>query len=74
MDINVYGFGSTVYIKINEKLNNARIQVFNLEGREIYSEKLKNQFTEIKLNSPKGIYLVEILADDGIFTKKIYLN
>ena len=74
LDINVYGFGSIVYINVNEKLKNAGIQVFNLEGKEIYSVELQNQFTEIKLDTPKGIYLVEIIADEGRVAKKVYLE
>ena len=74
LDINVYSFGNNVYINVDEKLNNTSVQVFNLEGKEIYSAELQNQFTEIKLNAPKGIYLVEIIADEGRYTKKVYLD
>ena len=74
LNLNVYSFGSTVYIKINEKLNNKSMHIYNLAGREIYSDALKNQFSEINLDTPKGIYLVEIIADEGRYTKKVYLD
>ena len=74
LNLNVYSFGSTVYIKINEKLTNESMHVYNLEGREIYSGELQNQFTEIKLAAPKGIYFVEIISDEGKLTKKLYLD
>jgi len=45
-----------------------------MEGEEIYQMELQNQFTEIKLEAPKGIYFVEIIAGERPYTKKVYLN
>jgi len=74
LDAVVYSFGNTVFVKLNIALNNTELHVYNLEGEEKYSSELKNQFTEVKLNVLKGIYLVEIIAAEGRFTKKVYLN
>lgn len=74
LDAVVYSFGNSVFVSLSTALNNAEIHVYNLEGGEIYQNILQNKFAEIKLDTPKGIYLVEIIADEGNLTKKVYLN
>lgn len=71
---NIYSFGNSVFVKLNGALNNAELHVYNLEGKEIYRNELQDQFSEIKVNALKGIYLVEIITDEGRFTKKVYLD
>jgi len=74
IDAKVYSFNTTIYVHLNLVLNNAVMHVRNLEGKEIYKAGLQNQFTEIKLEVAKGIYFAEIIAEEGRFTKKVYLN
>ena len=74
LDAVVYSFGNSVFVSLNTALNNTEMHVYTLEGKEIFRSKLQNQFTEIKLDTPKGIYLVEIFADQGKLTKKVYLD
>ncbi len=74
LDAVVYSFGKSVFVKLNGALNNAELHVYNLEGKEIYRNELQDQFSEIKVNASKGIYLVEIITDEGRFTKKVYLD
>ena len=66
--------GNSVFVSLNTALNNTEMHVYTLEGKETFRSKLQNQFTEIKLDTPKGIYLVEIIADEGRFAKKVYLD
>lgn len=68
----VYSFNNTIFV--NVELNNAVLRLNNLEGKEIYQIELKNQFTQIPLDVATGIYFVEIIAKEGKFIKKIYLN
>ncbi len=74
LDAVVYSFGNSVFVKLIAELNNAVVHVYNLEGKEIYSSELQNQFTEIKLEVAKGIYLVAIIAEEGRYAKKVYLD
>ena len=73
-DGTVYSFDKTVYVKLNGESNNSLINIYDILGKEIYSGELLDQFTEIKLNNVIGIYLVEIIAETGRLSKKIYLN
>lgn len=74
LDAVVYSFDNTIFVNLNVVLNNAVMHVYNLEGKEIYHAGLQNQFAEIKLDTPKGFYLIEIIADEGRFAKKVYLE
>ena len=74
LDANIYSFGNSIFVKLITELNNAEMYVYNLDGKKIYHEELQNQFSEIKVKAPKGIYLVEIIAEEGRFTKKVYLE
>ena len=74
LDANIYSFDNSVFVNLNAAFNNAIMHVYDLKGSEIYSMELQNQFTEINLDTQKGIYLVEIQADEGSIAKKIYLN
>lgn len=74
LNVNIYSFGNSVFVKLNAALNNAEMHVYTLEGKEIYRSELQKQFTEIKINSPKGIYFVKIISEEGSFTKKVYFD
>lgn len=71
---NVYSFENKIYIQLPLKSSNVIVKVYDLKGGEIYTCELQNQFAEININAPKGIYLVEIIAKEGNFTKKVYMN
>lgn len=70
----VYSFGKTLYVKTDEPWTSADILVYDLSGKLIHDDKIINQFTQIELNQKKGIYLVELIAGENKFTKKIYIN
>lgn len=74
LDAVVYSFGTEVYVTLNAKIPHAQMRVYNLEGKVIYAAQLQNQFTQIMLDASKGIYLVEIIAGEGRYTKKVYLD
>ncbi len=71
---NIYSFENKIYIQLPILYSNAKVRVYDLTGKVIYSSSLQNLFSEINLNNSKGNYLVEINTDEGKLTKKIYLN
>jgi hypothetical protein len=73
-DGTVFSFDKTVYVKLNGQNNNPVIHLYDIHGKEVYSREIQDQFTEIKLTVVPGIYLVEIIADEGRYTKKVYLD
>ena len=70
----VYSFEQSIYIQLAEVIPHAQVTVYDLAGKEIYTSVMNTQLTEIPVNAPKGIYLVEIIAVEGRYTKKIYLD
>jgi len=70
----VYSFEQSIYIQLAKVIPHAQVTVYDLAGKEIYASDLNNLSTVIPVNAPKGIYLVEIIAAEGRFTKKVYLN
>jgi hypothetical protein len=74
LDAIIYCFNSTLYINMPLQINNANVEVYDLSGVMIYSDKITNQFTQLKLNDAKGLYVVELFAGENKLTKKIYIN
>ncbi len=70
----VYSFEQSIYIQLAIIIPKAQVIVYDLVGKEIYTAELNNLSTVIPINALKGIYLVEITADESRFTKKVYLN
>lgn len=74
LDADVYSFNSNVYINSNEIKNDVEINIYDITGKIIYSDKINNQFTEIKLSEGGGIYIVKLIAGENQLAKKIYIN
>jgi len=74
IDAQIYSFNNTIYVHVNTELNNAVLRVNNMKGKEICQMELQNQFTQISLDVAKGIYFIEIIAEEGKLTKKVFLN
>ena len=75
LDANVYSFGNTIYIQLHENIQNKiLIHIYDLSGKEIYVTSTQDSFSEIKLDEPAGIYLVEIISNEKTFSKKVFLD
>lgn len=70
----VYSFDATVYVKLDELKKSAEIRIYDLNGKIVYSGTLKNEYSQIELKEPTGVYLVQIINGENIFTKNIYLK
>ncbi|MFI5172353.1 MAG: T9SS type A sorting domain-containing protein [Chitinophagales bacterium] len=70
----VYSFNNTIYINFNDFLKGVEIRIYDLNGKIVYADKIKDQFEKIELNEAKGVYLVELVAGENKFTRKIFIN
>lgn len=70
--IGIYPNPSKGDITINTNENPDKIEVYNLNGKLIYSIQPKTEFTKISLK--KGIYCVQIQSIQGRLTKKIIIE
>ncbi len=74
LNVSIYSFNNLIYINLNELLIDVEIRIYDLNGNMIYSDGLKNQFTQIELNEKEGIHLVELVAGENKFIRKVFIN
>ena len=54
-------FSETINIKLAENISNATVEIFNLMGAQISTEKLKNTNNTLNVSAlPKGMYLIRV--------------
>jgi len=69
----IYTYNNSLYIDLDEiKGQRAFVQIFNVTGKMIYSDKDYLSNKEIKLKS--GLYIVRLNSGEKLITKKIYIN
>ncbi len=74
LNATVYSFNKSVFINLSEFTNRVEMYIYDLSGKMIYSDKLTNGFTQVKLNRTKGIYFIELMDEKNKLVKKIYIN
>lgn len=74
LDANVYSYNKSIFINLNEFVNEIEIHIYDLNGKIIYSDQLVNSSTQIELNEAKGVYFVELIDGEKKFREKIYIN
>lgn len=61
--IEVYPNPSSGRIKINTDFNIQKIEVYNFKGQLV--KNLNNQSNQFELPTPKGVYLIQLIGEDG---------
>jgi Secretion system C-terminal sorting domain len=57
------------------EINNAKVQIFNLQGQEVYNTKVNNSINSIDISHlNKGFYLVKVSDKTKASVKKLVLN
>ena len=66
--------GFSVYVQ--SQFPSSQMQVIDLNGRVIYSKTIENNFTQTfsKDLFAKGVYLIRIMSNDSIITKKLIIQ
>ena len=73
--IRIFASQKTIYISGNTDSNNSRVNVYNLLGQEILSQKLNNQsVNQVTLNAPDGYYLVKVQTNAFVKTVKVIIK
>ncbi|MBP7399597.1 MAG: T9SS type A sorting domain-containing protein, partial [Chitinophagales bacterium] len=69
----VYSFNKDIYIRLQE-YNDAEYFIYDVSGRLVYNEKIKNATTICNIELP-GLYLVNIKTAEGKqFSKKLVVS
>jgi len=63
----------TIHIKGIEALD-GEVHLLDISGRMVATAALQNGNCELKANRPTGIYLVRIITEKGLTTKKIFIQ
>ena len=59
-----------INVKANDKIEVLYVEVFNIIGKLVKKESIKNKLISLQ-NSPNGVYLLKITTNKGIISKKI---
>lgn len=70
----VYAFSNTIYINLNEVMHDVEVYVYDVAGKQVYSNKIEDQASQIELLKSKGYYFVKLYSNKGELIKKIYIN
>jgi hypothetical protein len=72
----VYSYDNSIFIQDNDpKGSKGKIFVYDMIGRQMMQQELYNEaITRINTNLNKGIYIVSIKTDKGVYNQKVYIN
>lgn len=70
-NVNIYSNNSSVYVNVPEV--DGSIYIYNLLGQDVASETITDNTTVISLNQT-GYYIVKVLSNEGVVTKKVFVE
>ncbi|WP_044213253.1 Ig-like domain-containing protein [Saccharicrinis fermentans] len=72
--INIYSIESTLYIKV-DNIKNPEYTLYNIDGKLIDMDRLNPQsLNHIEMNGQKGIFIVKVIGDGFVTSKKVVIN
>ena len=69
---NIYSYNKDVYVSASQNTKGT-IAVYDMMGREIASESISGSTNVISIEK-SGHYVVKVLSDEGIATKKVFIK
>ncbi len=66
--------GNTITIEANDAFQGVELQMFDMQGKQNHSFKLKGSITSIPLNLISGMYILKAHNGTNFFTKKIVIQ
>ncbi|MFC2086172.1 T9SS type A sorting domain-containing protein [Bacteroidota bacterium] len=68
----IYSYKNKVYL---QNANNSSVEIYNVLGKLINSEKVENKnLQSFKINAATGYYFVKVVTDGNVYSKKVYLE
>lgn len=72
--INIYSFGSTVYIVNNLNVQDVEAKIYDINGKLISYQSLTNHSTQMALNNfATGNYIIKIESKAGVLSKEVFI-
>lgn len=74
--ISIYSYGNNIYLSNNKTSQSVSdVLIFDLMGREIYSNKIAiNGTVRIPINVAENYLIVKVISENNVTTKKIYVK
>ncbi len=73
--LNIFSYGSLIRIgNIPEKDRGGRVGVYNMTGQEIASGEIRSSPMTLRLQSPPGWYVVQVLSGYSTHSKKVFIH
>lgn len=72
-NIKVYAANHNIYLTSEEALQ-GEIQVFNLMGQQITTDRISGNTATINMATAEGQYIVRVLTEDAVFTQKVFVK
>ena len=75
-EIDIYSCENSLFIRSNtEKPLNGQVIVYNIMGQQMLNKKLEQiNLNKIDLKFETGYYVVKVLIDSGIYSKKVFIK
>jgi hypothetical protein len=71
----VWAVGSDVFVQMKDQNNNGSVMVYDMTGKKVMEKNLDNGImTRLKTNLVNGIYVVSIVANEGSYNQKVFVN
>jgi hypothetical protein len=73
--IEVYSVNQYIYIRFDFEYEFATISVYDFLGKQLMREQVENTSPyKMPENLNQGYYIVKVMVDNEMYTKKIYVN
>ena len=75
--INIYSANKIAYINIDTKvnINNSYIQIFDMNGKKLTNTRINDYTNRVDLSAyAEAYYLVSVVINNRVFTKKIFVE
>ncbi|MEI6901014.1 MAG: T9SS type A sorting domain-containing protein, partial [Bacteroidota bacterium] len=74
-DFKIFSYENSVYLKnISGGNLNGEINIYNILGQRILQKRLIDNITRIDLNAPSGCYIVTLVANNKIYSQKVFIH
>ena len=73
--VKIYSDGSSLYVSINKIRTGSHLTVFGVNGNIVYqTSSLSEGLTRINMNFISGVYVIKLVVDDKLFSKRVVLT
>ncbi len=73
-NIKIYSNLNNVFILIEEKDLNSKVEIFSIVGQKVYEGSLNSTNTQIPIHSVSGNYIVKVISRDRVIMQNVFIG